>query len=80
MMVRLSKFLRKSQEQKGDVPDVVYVVVVVFTVVVAVFRFTVVAVVVVSVLIVVVDGSFVVVHFKPSKVAALYNDSVQKSS
>ena len=41
---------------------------------------TVVAVVVVSVLIVAVDGSFVVLHFKPSKVAALYNDSVQKSS
>ena len=54
--------------------------VVVFTVVVAVFRVTVVAVAVVSVLIVVVDGSFVVLHFKPSKDAALYKDSVQKSS
>ena len=64
MIVRVSHFLRKSQEQNGDVSVVVKIVVVV---VVAVSCVTVVAVVAISVLIAVVNGSSVVLHFlKPS--------------
>ena len=64
MIVRSSYFLRKSQEQNGDVSVVVKILVVV---VVAVSCVTVVAVIVVSVLIAVVNGSSVVLHFlKPS--------------